>query len=111
MKLLSSSLAGRVAAGTPFFIIGLCFAIFALTNLSAGNRFQSATKNSISGPATIALAVPTPFSGTYNPTMFPCSTPKHQFVVPPGQVRIFVQVSAELFTNDITVTLLFGSGA
>jgi len=55
------------------------------------------------------LAVPTPFSGTYDPHVFPCGTPLNHFTVLPGQARIVVQVSATIATNDLTVTLLYGA--
>src|SRR5205814_2313708 len=58
-----------------------------------------------------SLAVPVPFSGTYDPHVFPCGSTKHPFTVLPGQARIVVQVSATIATNDLTVTLLYGPTA
>jgi len=51
--------------------------------------------------------VPVPFSGTYDPHVFPCGTPLNHFTVLPGQVRSLFQVSATIATNDLTVTLLY----
>ncbi len=48
------------------------------------------------------------FQGTYDPRVFPCSSARHHFNVPPGQVRIVVQVSAGIATNDLSVSLLYG---
>ena len=56
----------------------------------------------------LSAPVPTQFSGTYTPAIFPCGTPRHHFIVPAGQTRLVVQVSAVVPTNDITVSLLFG---
>ncbi|PYL55692.1 MAG: hypothetical protein DMF29_01110, partial [Verrucomicrobia bacterium] len=71
------------------------------------NRSQAKARNrSTISPS---LAVPTPFSGTYDPHVFPCGTPLNHFTVLPGQARIVVQVSATIATNDLTVTLLYGA--
>jgi len=107
MKKASPSISARVVAGLPFLVAGIFLFAFAFSNLFAGHRQARAFKNS---PASPDLAVPVPFNGTYDPTVFPCATPKHSFVVLPNQVRIIVQVSAEVPTNDLTVTLLYGSG-
>ncbi len=48
------------------------------------------------------------FQGSYDPHVFPCATARHHFMVPAGQLRIVVQVSAGIPTNDLTVSLLFG---
>ncbi|HZE72474.1 MAG TPA: M36 family metallopeptidase, partial [Pyrinomonadaceae bacterium] len=48
------------------------------------------------------------FSGTYDPHVFPCTTPRNHFTVPAGQARIVVQVNAGVVTNDLSVSLLFG---
>src|SRR4030095_1963774 len=50
----------------------------------------------------------TTFSGTYDPHVYPCNTPRHHFNVGTGQTRLVVQVSAAVPTNDISVTLLYG---
>jgi extracellular elastinolytic metalloproteinase len=48
------------------------------------------------------------FHGSYDPHVFPCATARHHFTVPAGQLRIVVQVSAGIPTNDLSVSLLFG---
>jgi hypothetical protein len=55
-----------------------------------------------------ATSVPETFNGTYDPTVYPCATPRHHFTVPANQVRIVVQVSATVPTNDLTLSLLYG---
>ncbi len=60
-----------------------------------GTRAQSPTN-----PAT--------FSGSYDPHVYPCNTPRHHFNVGTGQTRLVVQASAAVPTNDISVTLLYG---
>jgi uncharacterized repeat protein (TIGR01451 family) len=52
----------------------------------------------------------TVFSGEYDPHVFPCATPPNNFTVAAGKVRIVVQVNSGIPTNDLTVTLLFGTG-
>jgi hypothetical protein len=110
MKKTSSSINARVLAGIPLLLTGVILLTFSVTY--GGNRSQAKARNrSTISPS---LAVPTPFMGTYVPTAFPCSSPKNgPFVVPaiPAQVRIIVQVSATVQTNDLTATLLFGPNA
>ena len=103
MKIKSYSTAARVLLVTPFLIASVCLFALAFSNLTAGNRPQLPAANR--GPD---VAVPVPFNGTYDPTVFPCATPKHAFPSIPNQIRIIVQVSATLPTNDLTVTLLYG---
>src|SRR5207249_393974 len=55
-----------------------------------------------------ATSVPEAFSGTFDPHAYPCATPRHHFMVPANQVRIVVQVDAEVPANDLAVTLLYG---
>jgi len=105
MKTKSSSNAARVAAGIPFVLVAIFLAVAGLTNLSAKTR--TATK---AAPIT-QVAVPQNFSGTFDGNVYPCGSPLHQFVVPPGQARIVVQADATFPTNDITITLLYGDGA
>ena len=105
MKINSFPVAALVILVTPFFIVSVCLFALAFSNLSAGNLGR------LLGAKTSDVAVPIPFSGTYDPTVFPCATPKHTFASVPGQVRIIVQVSATLPTNDLTVTLLYGQTA
>ena len=105
MKRNSPSLAGRVVAGTPFFIISLCLFAFAISNVTAGNRHRAAKTSG----TTPMLAVPQNFSGTFDPTAYPCATPRHHFTVPTGQTTIVVNVDAVVPSNDLAVTLLYGS--
>jgi hypothetical protein len=86
-KTISGSMTARVVAFTPLVIVGILLAVTAFST-----------------------SVPQTFSGTYDATsVFPCATPRHHFMVPAGQVRIVVQVAATLQTNDLEMTLLFGS--
>jgi hypothetical protein len=103
MKQQSASTTARVTLSALLLTAGIFFAGFAISNLSAGHRpGQRAT--------TPTLAVPQTFSGTYDATSaFPCGSPRHHFTVPAGQVRIVVNVAATLQTNDLEMTLLFGS--
>jgi hypothetical protein len=104
-KSVSSSIKARVTVGTLFFLTSFFLAVFAFSDLSAGSR--TAQKQLGGAPMT---SVPQTFSGTYDATsVFPCSTPRHHFTVPTGQVRIVVNVAATLQTNDLTLTLLYGS--
>ena len=105
MKKNRFSTAARITASTPFLILGLCFFVFAFSNLSARNRFRHASNLSQTSPA---VSVPEQFSGTFDPAVYPCGTARHHFMVPADQLRIVVQADAELPTNDITVTLLYG---
>jgi hypothetical protein len=103
MKTSSHSLRARAALGAIFILCALFLAALAVSNLSATPRH---------GQRIFAkqTSVPQTFSGTYDATaVFPCSTPRHHFIVPSGQVRIIVNVAATLQTNDLTVTLLFGA--
>jgi len=52
---------------------------------------------------------PQVFQGTYDPNPYPCATQRHHFNVPSGKSRIVVQVNATVPTNDLSVSLLFGS--
>ena len=108
MKKNSSSIKARVLAGIPFLLTGVV--LLALSTTYGANRKAKARPGAGGQRPLISpsLAVPVPFSGTYDPTVFPCATPKHTFAVLPGQVRIIVQVTATVPTNDLTVTLLFG---
>src|SRR6266404_3184089 len=111
MKKNSRTSAARVLAGLPFFLISIFLIVLTVTDLSAKARArrESAKQSSNVSSVTPALAVPVPFSGTYDPHVFPCGTPLNHFTVLPGQVRIVVQVSATIATNDLTVTLLYGA--
>ncbi len=105
MKKNSSSIKARVLAGIPLLLTSVILLTFSVTY--GGNRSQAKARNrSTISPS---LAVPTPFSGTYDPHVFPCGTPLNHFTVLPGQTRIVVQVSATIATNDLTVTLLYGA--
>lgn len=114
MKQIYSSVSGRVLLGTPFLIISIFLFAAAFADLSTGagpSKRNTAPLLNARQPVTPSAGVPIPFSGTYDPTVFPCATPKHTFPVLPGQARIIVQVSATVPTNDITVTLLYGATA
>ncbi len=102
MKKSTFSIAARVIAATPFLITGVI--LLALSTIYGGNRARTLSPQP-NAPQ------PTQFSGTYDPHVFPCSTPKHHFDVPAGKTRLVVQTSAVVPTNDITVTLLFGPDA
>ena len=52
---------------------------------------------------------PQVFQGTYDPNPYPCATERHHFHVPTGKSRIVVQVNATVPTNDLSVSLLYGS--
>src|SRR5258705_3020929 len=41
------------------------------------------------------------FSGTYDPHVYPCATPRHHFTVPAGQVRISVHVKVRIVRKKI----------
>src|ERR1700736_5271149 len=104
-KSSSLHLAARVTLGALLLVIGIFLAAFAMPNLSARPRHKPQPR--AKAPA---LAVPQTFNGTYDATsVYPCATPRHHFTVPAGQVRIVVNVAATLQTNDLTLTLLFGS--
>src|SRR5205807_2218523 len=107
MKKNSSSIKARVLAGIPLLLTGIVLLALS-TSYGAKRQSRANGQRAVISPS---LAVPVPFSGTYDPTVFPCATPKHTFVVLPGQIRIIVQVTATVPTNDITVTLLFGPTA
>src|SRR5437868_9609910 len=109
MKKNSSSIKARVLAGIPFLLTGVVLLALSTTYGAKSNRkSRGGEQRAVISPS---LAVPVPFSGTYDPTVFPCATPKHTFASVPGQVRIIVQVTATVPTNDLTVTLLYGQTA
>ncbi|MEA2202985.1 MAG: hypothetical protein QOI89_3700 [Solirubrobacteraceae bacterium] len=106
MKKNSSSIKARVLAGIPFLFAGLIL-LGLSTTYGAKRNARANGQRAVISPS---LAVPAPFSGTYDATsVFPCSTPRHHFMVPAGQVRIVVNVVATLQTNDLEMTLLYGS--
>src|SRR5439155_22163698 len=49
------------------------------------------------------------FQGTYDPHVYACASERHLVVVGAGKARIVVQVNATVSTNDLSVTLLYGS--
>src|SRR6476469_10517363 len=106
MKKNSSPIKARVLAGIPLLLTGIV--LLALSTTYGAKRKSRASANGQRATISPALAVPVPFSGTYDPTAFPCATPKHTFPVLPGQVRIIVQVTATVPSDDLTVTLLYG---
>jgi hypothetical protein len=111
MKSFTRSHSARVLAGLPFFLTGLFLIILTAADLSAkarADRSKAKRTDDVRGVAP-AVSVPAPFSGTYDPHVFPCATPLNHFTVLPGQARIVVQVSATIATNDLTVTLLYGT--
>src|SRR5438477_1053457 len=105
MKKNSSPIKARVLAGIPLLLTGVILLTFSVTYGSNRSQAKARNRSTISP----SLAVPTPFSGTYDPHVFPCGTPLNHFTVLPGQLRIVVQVSATIATNDLTVTLLYGA--
>src|SRR3989440_12928999 len=109
MKKTSSSIKARVIAGIPFLLAGVILLVLSTTYGASRNaRFKASAQRPVISPS---LAVPVPFSGTYDPHVFPCGSTKHPFTVLPGQARIVVQVSATIATNDLTVTLWYGPTA
>jgi|tagenome__1003787_1003787.scaffolds.fasta_scaffold20982775_3 hypothetical protein len=108
MKLTPHSVIARAALATLFLISALFCLGLAFSNALAGSRFfaGSGSKRSAIQPS---ASVPAPFSGTYDPHTFPCGSARHHFTVPAGQTRIIVQTSATVPTNDISVSLLYGS--
>jgi photosystem II stability/assembly factor-like uncharacterized protein len=54
---------------------------------------------------------PQVIQGTYDPRVFPCTSPRHQFIVPAGKTAITVQVNATVPANDISVTLIAPDGS
>jgi hypothetical protein len=104
-KNCSSSITARATIGTVFLVCSAFLFAMAFSSVSARDRAH--TRGQAIAPA---ASVPQTFNGTYDATsVFPCSTPRHHFTVPAGQVRIVVQVAATLQTNDLEMTLLFGS--
>lgn len=47
------------------------------------------------------------FQGEYQPQAYPCGGTTHNFTVPTGKVRIAVQATAAIATNDLKVHLLY----
>ena len=99
MKKNSSALTGRATLSAFLFVIGIGLLISSTIFGRGWNKQRQAQPD---------VSVPAVFSGTYDPHVFPCASTKHPFTVPPGQLRIIVQVSAAIPTNDLTVTLMFG---
>jgi hypothetical protein len=109
MKKNSRTSTARVLAGLPFFLVSIFLIVVTVSDLSAD---ASAGKTSANGSGTVspAAAVPATFSGTYDPTEFPCGTPLNgPFTAAPTDVRIVVTATATIPTNDLTVTLLYGA--
>jgi hypothetical protein len=102
----SFAITARAAVTTLFVTISFFLIVLGLSSVSARDRNHGGRKTI--APPKPALAVPTPFSGTYDPAVFPCASARHHFIVPAGQARILVQVSATVPTNDITMSLFFG---
>src|SRR5207248_1526389 len=84
--------------------IGISLCLLVVSTLEGGLRARSSRTSTV----TPMVSVPTTFSGVFDPHKFPCATPRNHFTVPPGQVRIIVQVDAQLPANDLNVTLLYG---
>ncbi|MGH9873409.1 MAG: PKD domain-containing protein, partial [Pyrinomonadaceae bacterium] len=87
----------------------------AIVRQSSGRRmFAAFDPNPSPTPTPSPSATPAPtgpqtFQGTYDPHPYPCATARHHFNVPAGMARIVVQVNATVPTNDLSVSLLFGS--
>jgi hypothetical protein len=106
MKQTSSSTTARAALSALFLLSGL--ALFCAIPLVASSR--PAVRTQSQAPTGPTLPMTTTYSGTYDAsTSFPCGSPLHQFTVPSGITRIEVDVAATLQSNDLTLTLLFGS--
>src|SRR5438067_3524558 len=82
----------------------------------------SPTPTPIVTPTPTPVPTPTPYppqsgdgtqviQGTYDPSVFPCTSPRHQFIVPAGKTAITVQVNATVPANDISVTLIAPDGS
>src|SRR3954468_19322714 len=106
MKTSRSKISARVLAGIPFLLISCSLLLLAWSNANAGHR---ARKGSVRPLVAAPALNQQPFTGTYDPAVFPCGTARHHFTVPAGQVRIVVQVNAQIPTNDLTMTLLYGA--
>jgi hypothetical protein len=100
----SFPITARVAVSALFLLSGL--ALFCAIPLGASSH--SSIRPRAQTPTAPTAPNPTPYSGTYDPTPFPCATTRNTFVVPAGQTRIIVDVAATLQTNDLTLTLLYG---
>ena len=101
MKTAPFPITARVTVAALFLISGVFLSLFAFSNLVASNRVKL-------GSVLPNVTGPTPFNGTYDPAVYPCTSPRHHFTVPVGEARIIVQVRADVPTNDITINLLFG---
>lgn len=107
MKKNSSSITARVLAGIPFLLTGVVLLALSTTYGANRNKTKASKQRSVISPS---VSVPVAFNGTYDPTVFPCATPKNgPFTALPTDVRIVVTVSATVPTNDLTVTLLYGA--
>src|SRR5438552_18405586 len=58
-----------------------------------------------------ALPTATTFTGTFDPHPYPCATTPNTFLVPPGQVRLVVNVNANNGVNDLAMTLVGRDGS
>jgi hypothetical protein len=94
MKKNAFSVSARVIAATPFVIFGTI--LLALSTIYGGSRGRTIAPQP-------DAPMPTQFSGTYTPAIFPCGTPLHHFTVPAGQTRLVVQTSAVVPTNDYSL--------
>ncbi len=101
-----SFITARVALSVLFLLGGL--ALFCAIPLVASS--YSSVRPRAQGPTGPTLPITTTYSGTYDSTSaFPCASPLHSFTVPTGITRIEVTVAATLQSNDLTLTLLYGS--
>lgn len=95
----------RLSYAKLILVIALTLiAVIAVSLPSTSLGFRG-TPESIGAPAPQT----TPFQGTYDPHVYPCATQRQHFTVGTGQARIVVQVNAQVPTNDLTVSLLYGS--
>jgi hypothetical protein len=102
----SFSMSARVALSVLFLLSGL--ALLGAIPLVASSH--PSIRSSAQKPAGPAAPMTTPYSGTYDSTSaFPCASPLHTFTVPTGITRLEVTVAATLQSNDLTLTLLYGS--
>src|SRR5438477_8533220 len=58
-----------------------------------------------------ALPTSTICTDTFDPHPYPCATTPNTFMVPPGQVRLVVNVNANNGVNDLAMTLVGPDGS
>src|SRR3954447_26790862 len=110
MKNHSTSLSAHITrAAIISLLVVASISMLAMATTNAGARNKAAVAENSSNKVSAPNLTPTTFTGTFDPHAYPCSSQVHDFTVPANQARIVVEVNANVPTNDITVTLLFGS--